>query len=143
MTYREASAYLEALGIDAMKSMSPSLERIEALCKLMGHPESQFPAIHITGTNGKSSVARIATALLQETGLKVGTFTSPHLETVRERICFGGVPLTEDEFAEVFEHVLPYVLVAERETGERASYFETLVAMLMLWASAAPVDVAV
>jgi dihydrofolate synthase/folylpolyglutamate synthase len=143
MTYPEATAYLDSLGIDAMKSMSPSLERIEAICRLMGRPEEQFPVLHITGTNGKSSVARIATALLQETGLKVGTFTSPHLETVRERICFGGVPITEEEFAEVFDHVLPYVLVAERETGERASYFETLVAMFLLWASDAPIDVGV
>ena len=143
MSYSKANAYLNALGIDAMQTLAPSLDRIETLCKLMGHPESQFPAIHITGTNGKSSVARIATALLQETGLKVGTFTSPHLETVRERICFGGAPISEEEFGDTFDHLRPYLAEAERQTGEPASYFETLVAMFLLWASDAPVDVAV
>ena len=143
MSYQEAEAYLNALGIDAMKSLSPSLDRIQALCELMGHPEQQFPTIHITGTNGKSSVARIAAALLQETGLNVGTFTSPHLETVRERICFGGVPIGEDEFGDAFEHLRSYLEVNRGKTGEPASYFETLVAMFLLWGADAPIDVAV
>ena len=143
VTYEEARGYLDALGIDAMKTLAPSLDRIEGLCELLGHPEAQFPALHITGTNGKSSVARITTALLKETGLRVGTFTSPHLETVRERICLDGVPIPEVEFADVFAHLKPYLDEGERKAGERASYFETLVAMFLLWAADAPIDVAV
>lgn len=143
VSYEEATAYLEALGIDAMKTLAPSLHRIEGLCELLGHPEAQFPALHITGTNGKSSVARITTALLKETGLRVGTFTSPHLETVRERICLDGDPIPEVEFADVFAHLKPYLDEGERKAGERASYFETLVAMFLLWAADAPIDVAV
>jgi dihydrofolate synthase/folylpolyglutamate synthase len=143
MSFEAASAYLDSLGIDAMKTLAPSLERIEALCELLDHPEQRFPTIHITGTNGKSSVARIATSLLTEAGLAVGTFTSPHLETVRERICLGGVPISEDDFGEVFDHLSPYLSVVESTTREKVSYFETLVAMFLLWAADQPVDVAV
>src|SRR5688572_30405581 len=117
MAYDEAIRYLDSLGIDAMKTLAPSLDRIEALCELLDHPERRFPSIHITGTNGKSSVARMATSLLTEAGLAVGTFTSPHLETVRERICLGGVPIPEDDFGEVFDHLSPYLGVVEGRTG--------------------------
>lgn len=86
MSYKEAVAYLDALGIDAMKDVKPSLERIQALCGALNNPETSVPAIHITGTNGKSSVARIATGVLGALGLSVGTFTSPHLQDVREQI---------------------------------------------------------
>jgi dihydrofolate synthase / folylpolyglutamate synthase len=140
MSFEEASAHLDALGIDAMKSLTPTLERIEALCEAMDHPERRAAAIHVTGTNGKSSVARMATALLDEAGLNVGTFTSPHLESVTERISLGGAPITEAEFGEVFATVKPYIDVVEKRLDERLSYFETLVGMFFLWCADAPVD---
>ncbi len=143
MSFAAASEYLDSLGIDAMKSLAPSLDRIEALLELLGHPEQQLQALHITGTNGKSSVARIATALMVESGLTVGTFTSPHLQTVRERIAFGGEPISENEFGAVFAHIRPFLTEVERTTGEKPSYFETLVGMFFLWAADRPVDVCV
>lgn len=143
MPFKEAVAHLDALGVDAMRSMSPPLKSIEALVDALDHPQRQFPSIHITGTNGKTSVARITSSLLQETGLTVGTFTSPHLQTVRERIALGGEPISESAFGETFDHLFPYLQQVERQLGERASYFEILVAMFFLWAADQPVDVAV
>lgn len=138
----EASAYLESLGVDAMKKLGPSTHRIEVLCELLNHPEREVPAIHITGTNGKTSTARIASSLLTGTELKVGTYTSPHLQTIRERIALGGEPISENEFGDLFDHLWPYVELAESKLDERLSYFEVLTGMFFLWA-AESVDVAV
>ncbi|HEV3472190.1 MAG TPA: folylpolyglutamate synthase/dihydrofolate synthase family protein, partial [Actinomycetota bacterium] len=118
----------------------PSTHRIESLLDLLNHPEHQVPAIHITGTNGKTSTARIATAILASAGLSVGTYTSPHLVSLRERIALSGEPITPDAFADVFDHVKPYLDVVEKDLGERISYFELLTAMFFLWASETPVD---
>ena len=117
MGYQEAVAHLDALGIDAMKSMSPSLHRIEALCDAMASPQHSFPSIHITGTNGKTSVAAITSALLREIGLNVGTFTSPHLHSVRERISLNGEPISEAAFGQVFDHLGPYLTQVEKDLG--------------------------
>lgn len=143
MGFREASEHLEALGIDAMKSMAPSLHRIEALLEAMDHPQRRYPSIHVTGTNGKTSVAKIAGALLSVTGLKVGTYTSPHLESMTERIALNGEPITEDAFGDAFDHLLPYLHTVEERLGEALSYFEVMTALFFLWAAETPVDVAV
>lgn len=143
MGYAQAIAHLDALGVDAMKKLAPSMHRIEALCDLLNHPEAVVPAIHITGTNGKSSTARIATSLLSAAGLSVGTYTSPHLSTVRERISLNGEPIGEAAFGDVFDHVNPYLQTVESQLGERISYFELMTAMFFLWAAETPVDAVV
>ncbi|MEA2485920.1 MAG: dihydrofolate synthase / folylpolyglutamate synthase [Actinomycetota bacterium] len=143
MSFSDAEQYLNSLGIDAMKKASPSLQRIQAICDALGHPEQAVPALHVTGTNGKTSVARIASALLGATGLTVGTYTSPHLQSVRERIALAGEPISEDEFAALFEHLRPYIDFVQAELGETLTFFEVLTAMFFLWAAEHPVDVAV
>ena len=143
MSYTEAVAHLDALGVDAMQKLGPSTHRIEALCDLLNHPEDVVPAIHITGTNGKSSTARIATSLLAAAGLSVGTYTSPHLSSVRERIALNGEPIDEAAFGAVFDHMKPYLETVEAQLGERISYFELLTAMFFLWAAETPVDAVV
>ena len=140
MSYQDAIEHLDALGVDAMKGLAPSRHRIEALCRLLNHPEGQIQAIHITGTNGKTSTARIATELLAATGLSVGTYTSPHLVSVRERIALSGEPISPQDFGDLFDHVLPYVNAVEAELGETITYFELLTAMFFLWAAETPVD---
>jgi dihydrofolate synthase / folylpolyglutamate synthase len=140
MSFQEAQSYLEALGVDAMKSLAPTLTRIEALCEVLDHPERSIPAIHITGTNGKTSTARIAASVLAAAGLSVGTYTSPHLETIRERLARNGEPISKDEFGSVFDHLFPFVELVEGQLGEQLSYFEILTAMFFLWAAEAPVD---
>lgn len=143
MSFEEADDYLESLGVDAMKSMAPSLHRIEALCEALDHPERQVKAIHVTGTNGKTSTARIATSLLAATGLTVGTYTSPHLESVRERIALSGEPISKADFGDAFDHLRPYLTHVEETLGERLTYFEVLTGLFFLWAAETPVDAAV
>ncbi|HEY7874251.1 MAG TPA: folylpolyglutamate synthase/dihydrofolate synthase family protein [Actinomycetota bacterium] len=143
MGYEDAEAYLDSLGVDAMKSMAPSLHRIEALCAALDHPERRLQAIHITGTNGKTSTARIATSLLSATGLTVGTYTSPHLESVRERIALSGEPISEAAFGEAFDHLRPYLGHVEADVGAHLTYFEVLTGLFFLWAAETPVDAVV
>lgn len=140
MGFAEAKQHLEALGIDAMKSMAPTLHRIQALLDALDNPERKIPAIHITGTNGKTSVARIATSLLVAAGLKVGTYTSPHLESMTERIALNGEPITEEAFGDAFDHLAPYLRVVEDRLGEKLTYFEVITALFFLWAVEAPVE---
>lgn len=123
-----------------MKRLAPSTHRIEALCDLLNNPERAVPAIHVTGTNGKSSTARIITGLLSAAELSVGTYSSPHLQSVRERIAHNGTPIPEAEFGDVFDHIKPYVDTVEASLDDRISYFELLTAMFYLWAAERPVD---
>jgi dihydrofolate synthase / folylpolyglutamate synthase len=138
--FQDAQEYLDSLGVDAMKSLAPSLHRIEAVCEALDHPERQIPAVHITGTNGKTSTARMISCLLNSAGLSVGTFTSPHLQTVRERIAFNGEPISEQAFGDTFDYVMPYVRAVQDDLGDELSYFELLVAMFFVWATEVPVD---
>ena len=140
MRFSEAEAYLYDLGVDAMKGLAPSLHRIEALCAALDHPERVVPAIHVTGTNGKTSTVRITSSILAATGLKVGTYTSPHLETIRERISRAGEAISEEEFAATFEHLFPFVELVEGQLQEKLSFFEILTAMFFLWAAEGGVD---
>jgi dihydrofolate synthase/folylpolyglutamate synthase len=143
VTYADAAAHLDALGIDAMKSLAPSLHRIEALCDALDNPQRQIPAIHVTGTNGKTSTARIASSLLAATGLSVGTYTSPHLQSARERIALNGEPIDEDSFGGVFAHLAPYLDTVEKRLGEKLTFFEVMTGMFFLWAVETPVDAVV
>lgn len=143
MSWARANGYLESLGVDAMKAKTPSLHRIEALLDALDHPERQVPAVHITGTNGKTSTARITAAVLSATGLSVGSYTSPHLERVCERIALNGDAISEDIFGDTFEHLWPFIELVESRLDEKLTYFELLTAMFFLWAVEAPVDAAV
>ncbi len=143
MSFKAATKHLERLGVDAMKHLAPSLVRIEAITEALNDPQRSIPAIHITGTNGKTSTARIATSLLVGSGLSVGTYTSPHLESVTERIMLSGEPISKAAFGEVYDHIRPYLDEVERNLSDELSYFELLTAMFFLWASEQPVDVMV
>jgi dihydrofolate synthase/folylpolyglutamate synthase len=140
MGYEEATAHLEGLGVDAMKSLRPTMRRIEALCGALDHPEQRVPAIHVTGTNGKTSTARIITSILAATGLSVGTYTSPHLQSIRERIALNGIAISRTDFGDVYDHLRPFLEITEKELDERLTYFEILTAMFYLWAAESPVD---
>ncbi|MGH2751635.1 MAG: bifunctional folylpolyglutamate synthase/dihydrofolate synthase [Actinomycetota bacterium] len=140
MSFEDAQAFLDALGIDVMKRMRPNTQRIEALCEALDHPERAVPAVHVTGTNGKTSTAAIVSSLLAATGLSVGTYTSPHLQTVRERIALNGRAVDEIAFGDVFDHIRPFIELVEKQLDERLTYFEVLTAMFFLWAAEVPVD---
>lgn len=123
--------------------MEPSLDRIRALCELLADPQHAAPVIHLTGTNGKSSTARMIDALLRARGLRTGRYTSPHVESMRERICIDGEPLTEEAFVEVFGEVAPYAEVVERTAQHPVSFFELITAMAFAAFADAPVDVVI
>src|SRR5690348_14079987 len=83
----DAHVNLESIGVPRgtdRRASAPTLARIEALTTLLGSPQRSYPVIHLTGTNGKTSVARMTAALLSQLGLSVGSYTSPHLERVNE-----------------------------------------------------------
>ncbi|MEO3814580.1 folylpolyglutamate synthase/dihydrofolate synthase family protein [Sphaerisporangium sp. B11E5] len=122
--------------------IDPTLDRINKLMDLLGQPQRAYPVVHITGTNGKSSTARMVDTLLRERNLRVGRFTSPHLSSMRERITVDGEPLDEERFVQVYEDVLPYLELVDQQHG-RLSFFETLTAMAYAAFADAPVDVAV
>ncbi|WP_344897986.1 folylpolyglutamate synthase/dihydrofolate synthase family protein [Actinomadura meridiana] len=123
--------------------IDPTLDRIRDLVDVLGDPQRTYPVIHIAGTNGKSSTARLIEALLRERGLRTGLYTSPELTTLRERIAIDGAPLTEDQFAAAYEDVLPFAQIVDGKHEVRLSFFEMLTAMAFAAFADAPVDVAV
>ncbi len=123
--------------------LEPSLDRIKALCELLGDPQHAAPVIHLTGTNGKTSTARMVDSLVRGLGLRTGRFTSPHVESMRERICVDGEPLSEQRFAEVFAEVAPYAEVVDRSGPHPVSFFEMVTAMAFAAFADAPVDVVI
>jgi dihydrofolate synthase / folylpolyglutamate synthase len=137
--FEEALAELESR---QPERMVPDLSRITALAELLDDPELAYPTIHVTGTNGKTTTARIAMSIACAQGLTTGLYTSPHLLSVTERLQVCGRPIEEDEFAEEYEHLLPY-LQAIDERGERVTYFEALTALAYLWFADKPVSLAV
>jgi dihydrofolate synthase/folylpolyglutamate synthase len=123
--------------------MVPDLSRITAIAELLDHPERTYPTIHITGTNGKTTTARIITALACAHGLSSGTYTSPHLASPRERLALCGDPISEEEFGEEYERLLPYLREVDAATADRVTYFEALTALAYLWFADKPVQLGV
>lgn len=121
----------------------PTLDMIATLLDLLGSPQRAYPIVHIAGTNGKTSTARLTEALLRERNLRVGRFTSPHLVSMRERITVDGQPLSEERFTQVYEEVAPYVEMADARGPRRVQFFELLTAMAFAAFADTPVDVAV
>jgi dihydrofolate synthase/folylpolyglutamate synthase len=123
--------------------MVPDLDRIKDLLDLLGSPQRAYPSIHITGTNGKTTTARMIDELLRAFGIRTGRHTSPHLESVTERIALDGVPIEPVRFAEIYDEVAPYAEVVDGRHPDRVTYFELLTAMAFAAFADAPVDVAV
>ncbi|AEE45619.1 bifunctional folylpolyglutamate synthase/dihydrofolate synthase [Cellulomonas fimi] len=127
--------------------IDPSFERTRQVMELLGDPQRAYRVVHLTGTNGKTSTARMVERLLREHGLRTGRFTSPHLTRVNERIVVDGEPISDERFVEVWQDVAPYVhLVDQRARDEgkpQLSFFEVFTVMAFAAFADAPVDVAV
>ncbi len=123
--------------------MKPGLERISGLLEFMADPHRGYPVIHIAGTNGKTSTARMVAAILLEHGLTPGLFTSPHLQVIEERFETGGELMTQEEFAAAVEEVKPIVDIFEERGGDGITYFELTTALAFSWFAERAVDVAV
>lgn len=123
--------------------MVPDLDRITLLSELLGRPDQAVPAIQVTGTNGKSSAAAAVTALLGALDLKVGTYTSPHLQHVCERIRLDGRPVSAERFAQRFTELAPYLAEVDERSNQPVTFFEALTALAFAEFADAPVDVGV
>jgi dihydrofolate synthase / folylpolyglutamate synthase len=124
-------------------AINPSLDRINSLVTLLGDPQRAYPVIHITGTNGKTSTSRMIEVLLRARGLRTGLFTSPHLSSVRERICVDGQPLGVERFVDAFDEIKPYLDIVDKSHDVQLSFFEVLVGMAFSVFADAPIDVCV
>jgi dihydrofolate synthase/folylpolyglutamate synthase len=134
--YLDAHINLEAT---AGKVEGLSLDRMARLVHVLGDPQHAYPVIHITGTNGKGSVARMITRLLTAQGLSVGTYSSPHLESLNERLAWGGEPVDDETLGEL----IGSIAAIEDVAGVVPSYFEILTAAAFRWFAEVAVDVAV
>ncbi len=127
--------------------IEPSLTRIKALMDLLGSPQRGYPSIHIAGTNGKTSVARMVDALLTALHRRTGRTTSPHLQSAIERISFYGIPISPAQYVATYREIEPFVQMIDQQSqsagGPAMSKFEVLTAMAFAAFADAPVDVAV
>ena len=141
MQYGEALNYLDehASYEKTGRVESPSLDNINTFMDLMGQPHLSYPVIHITGTNGKGSTTQIITQLLIAHGLQVGTYTSPHLEALTERISRNNEPISEQDFADCVAAIADIEVIG----GVRPSYFEIMTAAAFRYFADTAVDVAV
>ena len=117
----------------------PTLDRMRELMRVLGDPERAYPAIHVTGTNGKGSTAAMASALLSARGLSVGTYTSPNLSKVNERISRSGTAIDDGTLREV----LSTLSLIEPTLADRPTRFELLTAAAFTWFADVAVDAAV
>jgi dihydrofolate synthase/folylpolyglutamate synthase len=143
------ASYAEFLGVEAELDerwpetvMEPSIERISALVDALGEPHRGYPIVHLTGTNGKTSTARMVDALLTEIGLRTGRYTSPHLQRATERINVDNRPVTPERYVELYRDVQPFVDIVDAKLG-RLSKFEVLTAMGFAAFADAPVEAGV
>ncbi|MDT4923243.1 MAG: dihydrofolate synthase / folylpolyglutamate synthase [Pseudonocardiales bacterium] len=123
--------------------VNPSNERMQALVHLLGDPQHNYRAIHITGTNGKTSTARMIDELLRGFGLRTGRYTSPHLSSVTERIVIDGQPVSDRTFVEGYRELAPYLELIDGQFDVPLSFFEIVTALAYSIFADAPVDVAV
>ncbi|MUH43280.1 MAG: dihydrofolate synthase [Actinobacteria bacterium] len=127
--------------------IEPSLERVARAVELLADPQSSFPTIHVAGTNAKTSTVRLIDQLALTLGLRTGRFTSPHLESVRERISIAGEPIAIERLVENFDDIAPYVEIVDAESigqgGPAMSTFEVLTVLALASFAEAPVDAAV
>ncbi|WP_433387034.1 bifunctional folylpolyglutamate synthase/dihydrofolate synthase [Micromonospora sp. KLBMP9576] len=144
MTDRTDFAAVEAeLATRGFTRMAFELDKIESLLDLLGSPQRAYPSIHLTGTNGKTTTARMIDSLLRAFGLHTGRYTSPHLETVRERIALDGEPVDEARFTATYREIAPLARLVDERAAEPLTYFDLTTALAFATFADAPVDVAV
>ena len=143
MTLPEYHTVEGALAGRGFTRMDFDLHRITELLDVLGSPQRAYPSIHLTGTNGKTSTARMIDGLLRAHGLHTGRYTSPHLETVRERISLDGEPVSEERFVATYREVSPLAELIDERSAEPLTYFDMTTALAFATFADAPVDIAV
>ncbi|WP_254049387.1 folylpolyglutamate synthase/dihydrofolate synthase family protein [Kocuria sp. WRN011] len=139
--------YTELLDRAPENKMEPRLDAVQRAVDILGNPEKSAPVIHITGTNGKTSTARMVESLLLAHDLRVGRYTSPHLEKVTERISLDGRPVADETFVRIYGEIAPYLQLVDTELSERGepglTFFEVLTVLAFAVFADEPVDVMV
>ena len=139
-TFDAAVDYLDAhIG----RGVKPGLERTIGALELLADPHASYPIVHIAGTNGKTSTARMVAALLSAHGLTPGLFTSPHLDSIEQRYEVGGFAMTRTEFAAALAEIASIVDLYEERSGDPLTYFELTTVLAFAWFAERAVDVAV
>ena len=143
----EHEIYASIVARSPEHDFEPTLDRVAEACALLGDPQRAYRVIHITGTNGKTSTARMTEALVREYGLRTGLFTSPHLSSVRERIQIDGKPISQAAFVALWLDVAPIINLVDEHSraagGPRLSFFEVFTVLAFAAFADAPVDVAI
>ncbi len=123
------------------------LARMRRLLAGLGDPHHRVPAVHVAGTKGKGSTVAMIAAVLQAAGHRVGRYLSPHVDSIEERICVGGRPVSAEDFAAAFAVVMPVVdrmdAAAARRRGRGPTWFEVLTAAAFVHFARTRVDIAV
>lgn len=140
MTYEQAITYLESCTSFGIK---PGLTRIRALLSYLDSPEQAYKTIHVTGTNGKGSVAAFVESALFHSGIRVGKFTSPHLQRYTERLCVNEREITPDAFGKLFDRVSEAAKAIVAAGEENPTQFELLTAAAFLFFKEQEVEYAV
>jgi len=143
----ERDIYAQIVARNPEHDFEPTLDRVREVCALLGDPQHAFKVIHLTGTNGKTSTARMVESLVRAHGLRTGLFTSPHLSSVRERIQIDGEPISREAFIALWNDVIPMIDLVDAKSvaagGPRMSFFEVLTVLAFAAFADAPVDVCV
>lgn len=123
--------------------IAPSMQRIAALVDILGSPQLTYPTIHVGGTNGKTTTTRMIDSLLFAHGLRTGRFTSPHLETYRERIAINGEPIDPKDLIFAYNDIAAYLDLMDTKFENPISFFEAITALGFVAFAEHPVDVGV
>jgi len=140
-SYAEVEAALLARWPES--KLDPSLDRIRAFTELLGEPQTAYPVVHLTGTNGKTSTSRMIDTMVRALGLRTGRFTSPHVESMTERISIDGEPVSEEQFVATYDEVAALATLADEDSTHPLSFFEMVVGMAFAAFADAPVDVGI
>jgi dihydrofolate synthase/folylpolyglutamate synthase len=143
MDYEAASAYLLGTINETVSRRLPyRLERMRAFMRELGDPQNRYSTVHVGGTSGKGSTSTMIAAALVAGGKRTGLHTKPHLRSMTERARINGVPIPEERFGELLEEMMPAINRTAAEHG-RPTYYETLLALTLLYFAREAVDVAV
>lgn len=142
-----ASVYADLLARAPEHKMAPRLDAMARAVEILGEPNRAAPVIHITGTNGKTSTARMVERLLMAHDIRVGRYTSPHISKVTERISIDGAPVADSTFVRIWGEIQPYLQIVDAELeasgAPRITYFEALTILAFAIFADEPVDVMV
>jgi len=144
---RADAVYETLLSKAGERWVQPRKERTARVLELLDDPQLTYRVVHITGTNGKTSTARMIESLIRATGLRTGLFTSPHLERFTERIQIDGLPIADGAVADAWDEIEPFVGIVDAELEakgeEPLTFFELLTVLAFVAFADAPVDVLV